>query len=74
MLGFFKLEPLKRGSDQRLESRKYIPWSSTRGAKALNASEVSDSQWISCQFVVARSEDKCFVGSWIFARSPLSVS
>jgi hypothetical protein len=57
-----------------VESRKYISWFQTQGAKALNhTSEDADSQWTHCRFVVARSEDKCFIGSWIFARSPLHV-
>ena len=74
-LGSFKLEPLKRGANQKVESRMYIPWSLTHGAKALNcASEDADSQWMPCQFGIAWSEDKCFRGSWIFARSPLHVS
>lgn len=69
-LGTFRLEPLKRA-----ESRKYISWSQTQGAKALNCtSEEADSQWTPCQSVIARSEDKCSKGSWIFARSPLHVS
>jgi hypothetical protein len=74
-LGSFKLEPLKRGIDNKVESRTYITWSQTQGAKALNCtSEDPDSQWMQCRFAVARSEDKCFTGSWIFARSPLHVS
>lgn len=74
-LGSFKPEPLKRGADQKVESRTYITWSLTRGARSLNCtSENADSQWMQCRFVIARSEDKCFVGSWIFAKSPLYVS
>ncbi|KAF8953953.1 hypothetical protein BDZ97DRAFT_1766967, partial [Flammula alnicola] len=70
--GSFRLEPLKRGASQKVESRKYIPWFLTQGAKTLNyTSEDANSQWTLCRFTVARSEDKCFVGSWIFARSPL---
>lgn len=75
ILGSFKLEPLKRGANQKVESRTYIPWSSTQGASALNCtSEDAASQWAHCRFSIAHSEDKCFTGSWIFARSPLHVS
>jgi hypothetical protein len=75
ILGSFKLEPLKRGLTKKLESRTYIAWSRTKAACALNAtSERADSQWTRCRFTVARSEDKCFMGSWIFARSPFGVS
>ena len=74
-LGSFGLEPLKRGASQKAESRKYIPWFQTRGAKALNCiSEDANSQWTPCRFVIARSEDQCIVGTWIFAKSPLHVS
>ncbi|KAJ3517709.1 hypothetical protein NLJ89_g342 [Agrocybe chaxingu] len=73
--GSFRLEPLKRGTSQKAESRKYIPWFQTQGAKALNCvSEDADSQWTPCRFAIARSEDKCVVGSWIFAKSPLTPS
>jgi hypothetical protein len=75
ILGSFKFEPLKRRADQTMESRTLIPLSRTYGARALNYTlEDADSQWMQCRFVVARSEDRCFVGSWIFARSPLNVS
>ena len=74
-LGSFGLEPLKRGASRKAESRKYIPWSSTQGAKALNyTSEDVDSQWTPCRFAIARSGDKCSIGSWVFAGSPLHVS
>ena len=74
-LGSFGLEPLKRGASQKAESRKYIPWSLTQGAKAINyTSEDVDSQWTPCRFAIARSGDKCFIGSWVFAGSPLHVS
>jgi hypothetical protein len=74
-LGSFRLEPLKRGADHKVENRTYVRWSFTQGAKALNHTlEDADSQWMQCRFAVARSEDKCFTGSWIFARSPLCVS
>ena len=33
-----------------------------------------DSKWAPCQFVIARSGDKCFVGSWIFTTSSIHVS
>jgi hypothetical protein len=74
-LGSFKLEPLKRDANHKVETRTYVAWSVTRGAKALNCtSESADSQWMHCRYAVARSEDECFVGSWIFAGSPFQVS
>jgi hypothetical protein len=74
-LGSFKLEPLKRGPSKKLESRRYIAWSRTKAASSLNfALEDADSEWTQCRFAVAKSEDKCFVGSWIFAASPLAVN
>src|ERR1700678_4375444 len=74
-LGSFRLEPLKQGASRKAESRKYIPWFQTQGAKALNCtSEDADSQWTPCRFAIARSEDKCSIGSWLFAKSPLHVS
>ncbi|PPQ93847.1 hypothetical protein CVT25_013556 [Psilocybe cyanescens] len=70
--GSFRLKPLKRTANGTAENRKYISWFQTEGAKALNCnSEDPDSLWTPCQFAIARSEDKCFIGSWIFAQSPL---
>jgi len=72
--GSFGLEPLKRDANQKVKTRKYSPSCQTQGTKALNyTSENVDSLWTPCRFAVAHSEDKCFVGSWIFARSPLHV-
>src|SRR5271168_3927547 len=59
---------------QKIGSRKYIPWLQTQGAKAVNSSEGTDSQWTACQFATANSGDKCLVGSWVFATSPFNVS
>ena len=73
-LGSFKLESLKRDANRKMESRKYITWSQTQSAKAINGpSEHADSKWTSCRFAVACSGDQCFVGSWIFARSSIQV-
>lgn len=69
-----RLEPLTRDSNKKIPRRKYIPWRQTQGAKAINSMEDADSEWAPCRFVIARSGDKCLVGSWIFARSPLDVS
>ena len=75
ILGSFRLEPLKRGTSKKLESRRYVAWSRTKAASSLNfASEGADSEWTQCRFAVAKSQDKCFVGSWIFAASPLTVN
>lgn len=75
ILGSYRLEPLKRDANQTDVSRKYIPWSLTEGAKALNCLvEAADSLWTPCRFAIACSGDKCLVGSWIFAKSPLHVS
>lgn len=73
-LGSFRLEPLKRDANQRIESRKYVSWCQTQAAKAVNSSEEIDSQWTACRFSIARSGDKCLVGSWVFATSPFNVS
>ncbi|KAF8959102.1 hypothetical protein BDZ97DRAFT_2045777 [Flammula alnicola] len=70
--GSFRLEPLKRDASQKIESRKYIPWLQTQGAKAVNSSEGTDSQWTACRFAIAGSGDKCLVGSWVFATSPFN--
>ena len=73
-IGFFKLAPLKLGDNKKVEARKYSPWSQTYGSKALNCDfEDANSQWTPCQYTVARSGDKCFVGSWIFSKSPIQV-
>ena len=72
-LGSFRLEPLKRSADNKIEKRKYIPWHQTQGAKAVNSSEIVSSLWTACRFVVASSGDLCLVGSWVFATSPFNV-
>ena len=73
-LGSFRLEPLKRDASQKIESRKYISWLQTQGAKAVNSSEGIDSQWTACRFAIASSGDKYLVGSWVFAISPFNAS
>ena len=74
VIGSFKLEPLKRDANKKLmPNQKYIPWSMTKGAKALNSMEAEDSQWIPCHYVIAQSGDKCVLNSWIFAVSPFNV-
>ena len=73
-LGSFILEPLKQDASQGIESRKYIPWLQTQGAKAVNSSEGINLQWTACRFAIASSGDKCLVGSWVFATSPFDVS
>ncbi|KJA14960.1 hypothetical protein HYPSUDRAFT_149732 [Hypholoma sublateritium FD-334 SS-4] len=71
--GSFRLEPLKKDSSRKAVSRKYTPWCMTQGGRALNsASEDVNSQWTPCRYVIAQSEDKCSVGSWVFAESPLN--
>ncbi|KAF8951656.1 hypothetical protein BDZ97DRAFT_1683873 [Flammula alnicola] len=71
-LGSVRLEPLKRGANQKIESRKYVPWCQTQGAKAINASEDPNSQWTPCRSAIGRYGDNCLVGSWIFATSPFN--
>ncbi len=74
-VGFFGLEPLRRDASKKIENRKYTPWFMTKGSRALNFdSEDAYSQWTPCRFFIAKSEDKCNTGSWVFAKSPLDVS
>jgi len=73
-LGSFRLEPLKQDASQKIESRKYILWLQTQGAKAVNSSEGIELQWMACRFAIASSGDECLVGSWVFATSPFNVS
>lgn len=73
-LGTFKLEPLKRDANRKVENRVYVPWCQTQGAKALNSSEDNDMQWTACRSVIASCGDRCLVGTWIFATSPFNAS
>lgn len=77
LLGTAKNEPRKRDP---LNKRKILPdsqflWSETQASHALNSASINiqpDMKWRQCKLVVAKSQDKCTVGSWIFASSPLA--
>lgn len=58
-LGSVRLEPLKRGANQNIESRKYVSWCQTQGAKAINASEDPNSQWAPCRSAIGRYGHIC---------------
>ncbi|KAJ7143643.1 hypothetical protein C8R46DRAFT_1012076 [Mycena filopes] len=66
--GAVKLEPLPRGTKKRsAHSLK-----STTAAKAVNyGTYTAESTWTRCSSVVGESLDQCFIGSWIFAQSPI---
>ncbi|EDR03329.1 uncharacterized protein LACBIDRAFT_307447 [Laccaria bicolor S238N-H82] len=72
VLGTVKLMPLKQGLDKKLETRIGLRWRETQAGKAVNAAmHDSAAQLYRCTYVVAKSQDQCKVGSWIFAKSPL---
>ena len=69
------LEPSKRGPNGKPLKQTTLAWCQTEAAHTVNfASQDPKSQWNQCRHVIIRSEDRCSVGSWIFAKSPLNVS
>ncbi|KAF9043189.1 hypothetical protein BJ165DRAFT_1545314 [Panaeolus papilionaceus] len=73
-----KLVPETRDLDGKLQKRKPDSWSSTIASTALNAAalfaENASPMWFQAKHVVAESQDICTHGSWIFARSPTSIT
>jgi hypothetical protein len=73
-IGTVKLELLKRGLDQKLLPRTALSWFDTRATTVLNTVTHSPTTtWYQCKHVVAASQEKCIVGSWVFTKSPLAV-
>ncbi|KAF8066040.1 hypothetical protein FPV67DRAFT_1653670 [Lyophyllum atratum] len=71
--GTVKLEPQKRGPNRRTLPLVRLRWSETAASRAINnTSPNNDAQWGRCKYIIAKSQDRCTVGSWVFARSPLS--
>ena len=68
-----RFAPLPKGSKSKI--RMGIKLDETKASKAVNlASFDSNIKWTPCTYVVSESQDKCNVGGWVFAKSPLSVS
>lgn len=74
-VGSIKLKPQKR-TNGKLQGRVSIPWGQTKASQALNANDFQDvatKSFDECIEVVARSDDECKVGHWIFAESSATV-
>ncbi|KAJ7860941.1 hypothetical protein B0H14DRAFT_3084779 [Mycena olivaceomarginata] len=62
-----KLVSLKRGQKDRPTHCLHT----TTAARAVNYGLYpAESEWVKCRYVTSESLEECFVGSWIFARSP----
>ncbi|KAI0685823.1 hypothetical protein BC835DRAFT_1289282, partial [Cytidiella melzeri] len=72
--GSVRLEPIPKDSKtgSRILRAAQI-WRLTHAAKTLNAASVAHDSlpWFGCTSLVATSGDKCEVGTWVVARSPL---
>jgi hypothetical protein len=67
MLGDIQLVSLKRGQKDR--PTHFLR--TTTAARAVNYGLYpAESEWVKCRYVTSESLEECFVGSWIFARSP----
>ncbi|KAJ7841739.1 hypothetical protein B0H14DRAFT_3086730 [Mycena olivaceomarginata] len=65
--GDIKLVSLKRGQKDRPTHCLHT----TTAARAVNYGLYpAESEWVKCRYVTSESLEECFVGSWIFARSP----
>jgi len=69
---------LKRGEDKKIQPRVALRWSDTYGVDAVNLASHADLNsnlfWYRGKHVIAKSQDQCKVGAWVYAQSPLSVS
>lgn len=73
--GSIKLLPLptKKNGDSRPKALQ-VPLRSTQARTALNSTDYDmDLSWFQCKKVVAAALDDCIKGSWVFAKSPLTV-
>ncbi|KDQ20410.1 hypothetical protein BOTBODRAFT_183201 [Botryobasidium botryosum FD-172 SS1] len=60
-------------ADRKTRRRPERDWLATKASKALNASCCPHPPTLTlCKYVVATSGDKCDVGSWVFATSPIN--
>ncbi|KAF8148420.1 hypothetical protein B0H34DRAFT_778280 [Crassisporium funariophilum] len=72
--GTVKLEAQERGPNGQKLPQVRLSWSETKGSQAINnvPPHNNTQPWSRCKYVVAKSQDRCTVGSWVFAKSPLS--
>ncbi|KAL6304046.1 hypothetical protein BKA93DRAFT_817730 [Sparassis latifolia] len=67
--GTTKFAPMKR----KTRERPTIKWQETKASQAVNAHAYNADQiWIPCINVIAKSQDKCVVESWVCATSPIN--
>ncbi|KDQ12289.1 hypothetical protein BOTBODRAFT_634607 [Botryobasidium botryosum FD-172 SS1] len=60
--------------DRKTHQRPERDWPATQASKALNVSSYTHLLTLTlCKYVVAASGDKCDVGSWVFATSPINI-
>lgn len=68
--GSYKLAAIPKHQSKRLTSQLR----DTRALNALNASQYDmTSMWTICRSVASNAQDHCFRGTWVCARSPISV-
>jgi hypothetical protein len=76
--GTVGLEPLPRNEKRSKQPRPYFLWAQTAAITAVNGFENShhkDSKlsWHHGKYVIARSEDQCKVGAWVYSERPFMV-
>ncbi|KAF8162732.1 hypothetical protein B0H34DRAFT_763800 [Crassisporium funariophilum] len=75
--GSIRLEPVARNENRAKQPRPRVPWTETLAITAINHLENThqdDSKlsWYRGKYVVARSEDQCKVGAWVYSDSPFT--
>jgi hypothetical protein len=75
VVGTFKLAPFRHQScGQATCTRAPIIFCNSQASKAVNSGSYDLTlEWNPCVYAVAASEDKCNIGSWVFAKSPIDV-
>jgi len=68
---------VKRGEKGAKCPRPKISINETRAVDAVNSFDATHnatapSHWYRCTHVVSQAQDKCTIGSWVFAKSPFS--
>jgi len=73
--GTIRLEPVKREENKQLPSIPVV-LGQTYSSKAINIppSITDEMRWHRGKHVISHAQDECCIGSWVFAKSPFSVS
>jgi len=78
IIGTVRLEPVPRDEKRTRQPRSCFSWMETHAISAVNGLENSHQEdsklsWYRGKYVIARSDDQCKNGAWVYATSPFTV-